>query len=152
MELSFGTKNISVYKQYKAKMSWTHHVEGDPLFQCRKYEANFTLNDCVRDELHNLFLKELSCIPPLFTENRAIMCQKRFNFSTIEDNRIKRMFWRIYEKYRPLNCPSLCSKMTVETQLMYEDSFPTPTLDLIFDPEVEVSWSDFIVFSPSPSL
>ena len=110
------------------------------------------MNDCVRDELHKLFLKELSCIPPLFTENRAIMCQKRFNFSTIEDNRIKRMFWRIYEKYRPLNCPSLCSKMTVETQLMYEDSFPTPTLDLIFDPEVEVSWSDFIVFSPSPSL
>ena len=46
MELSFGTKNISVYKQYKAKMSWTHHVEGDPLFQCRKYEANFkVIND-----------------------------------------------------------------------------------------------------------
>merc|ERR1712107_512355 len=73
------------------------------------------------------------------------MCQKRFNFSTIEDNRIKRMFWRIYEKYRPLNCPSPCSKMTVETQLMYEDSFPTPTLDLIFDPEVEVNQSSFTV-------
>ena len=152
MELSFGAKNASVYKQYKAKMSWTHHVEGDPLFQCRKYEANFTLNDCIRDELHKLFLKELSCIPPLFTENRVIMCQKRFNLSPKEDNRIKRMFWRIYEKYKPLNCPSPCSKIMVETQLMHEDSFPTPTLDLIFDPEVEVSWPDFPLCLPSPSL
>ena len=33
--------------------------------------------------------------------------------------------------------------MVAETQLMYEDSFQTPILDLIFDPEVELTRSTF---------
>ena len=146
MEMSFGgegRKMSSMYKQYKAKMSWTYHVEGDPLLQCRNYNLNFTFNDCVKEELHNLFFKELGCIPPLFTENNMKVCQKKFNISEFEEVKIKMMFWKIYEKYRPVNCETPCSKMVVETQLMYEDSFKTPVLDLIFHPEVEVTRSTF---------
>ena len=146
MEMSFGgegTNTTSMYKQFKARMSWTYHVEGDPLLQCRDYNSNFTLNDCVKEELHNLFMKELGCIPPLFTENGMNICQKPFNLSQFEEVKTKRMFWKIYEKYRPLDCQAACSKVVVETQLMYEDSFPNPTLDLIFHPEVEVTRSTF---------
>ena len=146
IKMGFGgetQKKTPMYKQYKAKMSWTHHVEGDPLLKCRKYSTNYTLNDCVRDELQNLFMKVLGCVPPLFTEDGTKVCQQKFNLSEFDEVRIKRMFWKIYEKYRPLNCPAPCSKLTVETELMYEDSFPTPTLDLIFHPEVEVTRSTF---------
>ena len=146
MEMSFGgegTKTTFMYKQYKARMSWTYHVEGDPSLQCRDYNMNFTLNDCVKEELHNLFMKELGCIPPLFTENSMKICQKTFNLSQFEEVKIKRMFWKIYEKYKPLGCQPACSNGVVETQLMYEDSFPNPVLDLIFHPEVEVTRSTF---------
>ena len=144
MEMSFGAKEgKTMFKQYKAKISWTYHVEGDPLLQCRNYNLNYTLNDCVKEELHNLLMKELGCVPPLFTENSMKICQKVFNLSQIEEVKMKRMFWKIYEKYRPLDCQVPCSKMVAETQLMYEDSFQTPILDLIFDPEVELTRSTF---------
>ena len=144
MEMSFGGgKTTFMYKQYKAKMWWTYHVEGDPLLQCRNYNLNYTFNDCVKEELDNLLLKQLGCIPPLFTEDSVKVCKKRFNLSEFEEVKIKRMFWKIYEKHRPVNCQPACSKMVVETQLMYKDSFPTPTLDVIFHPEVEVTRSTF---------
>ena len=72
-------------KNYKIQMSRTYYEEGDPLFDCREYNKSHTYNDCVQNELIDIFLQDLGCVPPFLAKNEKNMCNRLLNLSE-EDN------------------------------------------------------------------
>ena len=137
-------KATSYNTNFKTKVYSSYHVEDDPLFECKLYSKIYSYNDCIREELSELFQTEFGCLPPLYGGDNKTVCNHVFNFTPAKDYSIKRMFWNIADYYKPKSCKPPCTKTSYASQFTYKTpTMGTPSLWLAFDPMVSVTRSSF---------
>ena len=131
---------------YRTKISRFHHVQGDPLFDCSAYTLENSYNDCIQNEIRELFDGVLGCQPPLFTEDSSNMCNHRFNFSRSKSQEVFKLFYGLIFHDWKSKCKVPCTKNKYTTK--FQINFPNPALPLaelniIFDKTLDVTRSTF---------
>ena len=132
-------------KTYKVKISKTHHVQGDPLYECAEYTIDNTYNDCAQNEILEFFKKEIGCQPPLLAKDANLTCNQQFNLSSKQAERIKKFFLQLYIRNVKLHCKTPCSTDEFRTQLVHTTKHEggTNALVIVFDKKVEIARSTF---------
>ena len=139
-----STSSIS----YKTKVSRFKHVQDDPLFHCAVYTTENSYNDCIQDELLEVMDKEIGCQPPLLAKDQDRLCNRKFNVSTEEDLKIKRLFQPLNFHDKTFTCRTPCTTNKYTTK--YVQTVPSPYskmtfLNLVFDKTLEVGHSTFSI-------
>ena len=137
-----------VAKLYKTKISRYEHVQGNPLLNCDVYSTENSYNDCVQDELLELFEKELGCQPPLLAKDQNRMCNKKFNFLTEKNLKIEKLFKPLYFHDKKFNCRTPCTTNVFTTKHIQTTPSPAANktfLTLVFDKTLEVGHSGFSI-------
>ena len=136
-------------KSYKTHISRFQQVEGDPRFECSVYTEENSYNDCVQNELLELFDKEIGCQPPLLVKDPARMCNKKLNIS---DNkrytRINKLFKHMYYNDGVFDCRSPCLTNVYNTRLFHKTEKArnqSTTVVITFDNTLEVFRSSFSI-------
>ena len=111
------TKNDNISWLFTVKVSQSHHVQGDPLFDCTEYTEDQTYGDCVTAELSGLFQEKLNCTPPLLATHADQMCDVRFNLTADKSKEIFELFWNKYLNFEPSSCKKPCTHTAYEVQL-----------------------------------
>ena len=133
---------------FKTKMSSSHHVEGDPLFECTEYTLNNSYNDCIQNELLGSFHLLLGCQPPLLAKDYNRLCNEKFNVSWAKKKEITKLFLQTYHHNLKTKCKTPCKTTKYTTRLLY--TVPDPSnavLGIVFDKTVDVTWSTFSIDS-----
>ena len=142
-----GQKSSTI--SYKTKVSRFKHVQGDPLLNCGVYTKDNSYNDCIQDELLEPIEKEIGCQPPLLAKDEKRMCNKRFNVSTDQNSKIRRLFKPLYYHDTSFKlCKTPCTTNVYTTK--YVQTTPSPDKDLAglvlaFDKILEVGHSTFSI-------
>ena len=148
IELKIREPSTSSAISFKTKVSRFEHVQEDPLFQCAVYTKENSYNDCIQDELLDLIEEEIGCQPPLLAKDQKRMCNKRFNVSSEEAKRIKRVLKVLSFHDRTFNCRTPCTSnvyTTKHTQTMPSPISNTTFLILVFEKTFEVGHSSFSI-------
>ena len=131
---------------YKTKILRTKHVPGDPLLDCKTYTEENPFNDCVHDELLDLFREELECEPPLLAKDLSKMCNKRFNFSDVKDKELKEEFMHLYYHDGTSKCRPPCVKNVYTSRFVLR--FPglaRTLLSIVFENTIAITHSKFSI-------
>ena len=116
MKLEKGQQYV---KSIKTKISRSLYVEGDPQINCAAYTENSTFSKCTINELKDIFLKEVGCIPPLLEKDTNKMCNKRFNFSDAKDIYLETLFKLIYFHNKVFSCKTPCTKNVYSSKFVH---------------------------------
>ena len=92
------------------KTERSHHVQGDPLYDCTEYGKENTYHDCIHDEILAKFEKKLGCAPPLLTRSLSSMCNTTFNFTDYEDAKLKQLFRTLLSHVMKFKCKTPCTQ------------------------------------------
>ena len=131
---------------YKTRISRTTHVPGDPLLDCKTYTEENSFNDCVQDDLLDLYRGELGCEPPLFSKDPKGMCNQRFNFSDEKDKRLKEEFMHLYYHDEKSKCRMPCVKNTYTNRFVHRFPGLTQTwLFIVFEKTIKMTHSKFSI-------
>ena len=129
---------------FAVKVSQSHHVQGDPLFDCTDYTEEKSYEGCVREELSGIFKEKLNCIPPLLSYETDQTCNVRFNLTKDESREIFDLFWNNYLNFEPSRCRKPCTHTTYEVQLKQVMEVTGYVLiGISFETVVEVTRSKF---------
>ena len=141
LDFSSGKYSETVFK---TRISRTTHVPGDPLLDCKTYTEENSFNDCVQDDLLDLFRGELGCEPPLFSKGH--MCNQRFNFSEEKDKRLKEEFMHLYYHDEKSKCRVPCVKNTYTSKFVHRFPGLTRTLlFIVFEKTIKITASKFTI-------
>ena len=144
LDFSSGQYSETVYK---TRISRTTHVPGDPLLDCKTYTEEDSFNDCVQDDLLDLFRAELGCEPPLLSKHlRGGMCNQRFNFSEAKDKLLKEEFMHLYYHDEKTKCRVPCVKNTYTSRFVHRFPGLTQTLlFIVFEKTIKMTASKFTI-------
>ena len=148
--IEIKTHETSTMALYAIRVSQFKHVAGDPLFICTVYTANYSYNDCVRDEMLNAIEEEIGCQPPLIAKDLKNMCNKRFNVSAAQSLRLETLLKPLYYKDKSFDCRTPCTKKVFNikhVQTTPSGMTGVTYLILAFDKILEVDNSDFSIDS-----
>ena len=121
-------------------------MPGDPRLDCKTYTEKNPFNDCVHDELLDLFVEELGCEPPLLAKDLSKMCNKRFNFSEAKDKELKEEFMHLYYHDGTSRCRPPCVKNVYTSRFVL--SFPglaRTLLSIVFEKTIGITHSKFSI-------
>ena len=76
---------------FQIKVSQSHHLEGDPQFDCKEYSLNDTYGECIKQEWEGRFLRLLNCTPPMLDASQ--MCDRRFALNWTESTKVYELFY-----------------------------------------------------------
>ena len=130
---------------YKTKISRSQHVQNDPNFKCGVYTGENSYNDCVQNELLELFNKEIGCHPPLLAKESKHMCNKNFDVTNTKAARINKLFKHLYYHDGVFKCMSPCSSIVYNTRFVHKAEDKRTHLVITFDKTVEVIRSTFSI-------
>ena len=137
---------------YKIKISRSYHVPGDSHQDCTEYRRNQTYNDCVQDEISNVFLQAIGCVPPLLAKNTSDMCDKVFNLTENKGKRISHLLYGIYSVgFKSVRCKTPCITTIFTSELVTRAPSSVDVFILAFDPVVSVTRTSFSI-SPQTLL
>ena len=141
------SQQSSYYKFiYKIKISRSYHVPGDSHQDCTEYSINQTYNDCVQDEISNVFLQAIGCVPPLLAKNTNATCNRVLNLTSVEGDVISHLLYRIYSVgFKSANCKTPCTTTTFTTELVTKTPYSVDVFVLAFDPVVSVTRTSFSI-------
>ena len=141
------SQQSSYYKFiYKIKISRSYHVPGDSHQDCTEYSINQTYNDCVQDEISNVFLQAIGCVPPLLAKNTNATCNRVLNLTSVEGDVISHLLYRIYSVgFKSANCKTPCTTTTFTTELVTKTPSSVDVFVLAFDPVVSVTRTSFSI-------
>ena len=148
IEIKIREPSSAIY--FKTKVSRFEHVQDDPLFQCAVYTADNSYNDCIQDELLGLIEEEIDCQPPLLAKDQTRMCDKRFNVSSDQNQKIERLLRLQQTHDRTFNCRTPCTTNVYTSK--YAQTMPssisnTTGLFLVFEKTLVVGHSTFSINS-----
>ena len=131
---------------YKIKISRSYHVPGDSNQDCTEYSRNQTYNDCVQNEIGNVFLQAIGCVPPLLAKNTDAMCNRVFNLTEKEGKIISHLLYRIYSVgFKSDSCKTPCTTTMFTSELVTRAPSSLDVLILAFDPVVSVTRTSFSI-------
>ena len=142
IEVRFDT---FVHQNFKTKITRSHHVPGDPLYDCFEYSKDVTYNDCIQSELNDFFKETIGCAPPVLAIDPESMCNKRFNVSKGKDKELEKIFRQIYLHDFKFNCKTPCTKNVYTSKLTHKIRLEDIALRITFDSTVNVVNSRFSV-------
>ena len=128
----------------KTKISRSVHEEGDSQL-CAVYTENNPFSKCVINELREIFLKELGCVPPLLEKGIKKMCNKVFNFSDAKATYVNTLSMSTYFHNKVFSCKTPCTKNVFSSKFLHTSPDPNMMLIIVFDKTVEVAHSDFSI-------
>ena len=101
----------NTWRIFQIKVSRTHHVQGDPNFDCMEYNEDNTFGGCVQQQLRDIFMGSLNCTPPLMMQgpSEPDVCNQRFYLTRDEGNRIRDLFDQIHYDFIPTVCKRPCT-------------------------------------------
>ena len=135
-------------KSIKTKIFRSVHVERDPFFDCAVYTENNSYSKCARNELIEVFTKEIGCIPPLLGSDPNKMCNSKFNFSNTMDTHLNALFKPLYFHNREFGCKTPCTQNVYTSRFVHTSPSAEPfymVLMVIFDKRLGVSHSTFSI-------
>ena len=128
---------------YKAHISRSQNIEGDPSLECADYTTGGSYYDCIQSELKQTFNKTIGCLPPPVFPEPSIMCNRKFNFSSKGDE-TKLMLLSLYNHDYKFNCKTPCQTNKYSTNLLHHEPKRDWTgLSIIFDNTVKVIHTKF---------
>ena len=139
--------NLVEDRFYKTKISRSQHIEGDPLLDCNVYTPENSYNECLQNEIQELFAKELGCRPPLFTEDPSSMCNHRFNVSESKSREVRQLLAGFFYHERKSRCKFPCTKniYTTKFQFRFMSHDNLTNLGIRFDTALDVTQSTFAI-------
>ena len=117
-------KRGSDVQNYKIKISRSEHVQDDPLLNCSVYTEENSYNDCLQNEINDLAIKEIGCLPPLLTQDLSNMCNEKFNLSAIKDTEINSLLMRLNSQDWDSGCKIPCTRSKYTTRSLSEAKWP----------------------------
>ena len=134
-----------LFWNFFVRVSRSHHVQEDPLFECKEYDKDHSYGECVQNELKALFKKELNCTPPLLAQQGDPVCNTRFNVTREEGLNIRNLFDNNYFHFEPSVCKRPCIRTTYSVQKRenWKPELRFLLLQISFDSVVEVTRSKF---------
>ena len=130
---------------YKAHISRSQNIEGDPSLECADYTTGGSYYDCIQSELKQTFNKTIGCLPPPVFPEPSIMCNRKFNFSSKGDE-TKLMLLSLYNHDYKFNCKTPCQTNKYITRLFDKSNVHSSnltTLTIILDKTVDVVHTKF---------
>ena len=99
------------WRIFQIRVFRTHHVQGDPNFDCMEYTEENTFGECVQKQLSDIFKGSLNCTPPLMMQkpSEPHVCNQRFHLTRDEGNRIRDLFDQIHFDFIPSVCKRPCT-------------------------------------------
>ena len=132
-------------RSYKIKITKSQHVQGDPNFDCFEYTKNETYNDCVQNEVLDLFNKTIGCDPPLLVKDPSRMCNRKFNVSDSKNKEIEELFIHLYYHNGNFKCKPPCTRNVYTSKYTHAIPYHESLLVLSFDKTVDVLHSTFSI-------
>ena len=131
---------------YKTKISRSQHVQDDPNFKCGVYTEDKSYNDCVQNELLELFDKEIRCHPPLLAKQSTRMCNKQIYVTDMNKTaKMNKLFKHLYYHDGTFKCMSPCSTNVYNTRFVHKAVDKRTRLVITFEKTVEVLQSTFSI-------
>ena len=133
------------WRIFKIKVLRSEHVQGDPNFECTKYDEDNTYGDCVQKEMRNIIVDVLNCTPPQMMIQEYPddhVCNQRFDMNVEEGNEL-RDFFEILFDFKPSACKRPCTQTTYEVQSTQEVEYPHSSIGLNFESVVDVTQAEF---------
>ena len=133
------------WRIFKIKVLRSEHVQGDPNFECTKYDEDNTYGDCVQKEMRNIIVDALNCTPPQMMIQEYPddhVCNQRFDMNVEEGNEL-RDFFEILFDFKPSACKRPCTQTTYEVQSTQEVEYPHSSIGLNFESVVDVTQAEF---------
>ena len=131
------------WNAFTIRVSRSHHVEDDPLFDCKEYSEENTYGECVRKELKGIFEQKLNCSPPVLAKGTDKMCNERFHQTSEESAEIFDLFVNNYFNFEPSVCKTPCTQTNYEVRLNSVVESEKLEIKLTFEPVVQVTRSVF---------
>ena len=133
---------------YKTKITKFQHTQGDPHFACDVYTVDNSYNECVQNNVLELFEKELGCHPPLLAKNNLKMCNKKFNITNkTRLARVNKLFRHVFDHNGKYECRPPCTSFVYKTKFLHKAQRPRNRIyvQITFENSVEVVRSTFSV-------
>ena len=127
-------------------MTRSHHVQGDPLFECTEYTLNNSYNDCLQNELLGSFHQVLGCQPPLLAKDQNSMCNERFNLSRVNYKEVIKLFLQVYHQDLKSECKTPCKTNKYTTRHLHTvPQSDTTIIAIVFDRTLDLTRSSFSI-------
>ena len=132
-------------RSYKIKITRFQHVKGDPDFDCFEYTKDKTYNDCVQNEVLDLFNKTIGCHPPLLVKDPSRMCNRKFNVSDSKNKEIDELFKHLYFHDGSFKCKTPCTRNVYTSKYIHSIPYHESLLILSLDKTLDVVHSSFSI-------
>jgi len=133
------------WRIFNIKVLRFQNLNNDPHFDCEEYSEENSYGGCLKKELKESYERALNCSPPLLVDEPSAdvhVCNKRFNMTEEEGNRIRDLFDKNFN-FKASLCKKPCTQTTYEVQSMQEIKYPTASIGLNFDSFVESTETEF---------
>ena len=106
---------------YRTRILRSEHVQYDPLYDCAVNTSDNTYDDCIKKDMEKLFVDELGCQPPPFTDDLGHMCNKKFNVSCAKD-KVKSKFYYLMNHFEieNWNVKSLVQRTHIKQDILQQ--------------------------------
>ena len=110
-----------VVHTYQTRILRSEHVQYDPLYDCAVYTSDNTYDDCIKKDMEKLFVDDLGCQPPPFTDDLGHMCNKKFNVSCAKD-KVKSKFYYLMNHFEieNWNVKSLVQRTHIKQDILQQ--------------------------------
>ena len=149
IEVKLNTENKKSWFNYETsievKVGRSYHFPEDPSFDCTDYTAQSTYHNCIYNEIIAFFDGIIKCDPPFFARSIKNMCNKRFNLTESNDERLKQEFRVLLTHAKEFKCKTPCTKRTYQSTLIHKIPYNGTALILTFSPKVAITASKFSI-------
>ena len=106
------TRKQPMLSTYKTQISRSVHIPGDPRLDCVIYTNENSYSKCINNELKDIFMNKIGCMPPLLGNYSKLICNTKLNISKQRYWDITILFWSLYYHDREYECRKPCTKST----------------------------------------
>ena len=142
-EVSLVKASLNHVSTFETKIIRSHHISGDPNLDCFGYTEEDSYHDCIQKELLDMFQTMIGCAPPLLTKDQNTICNKTFNLSQAEDEKVKQIFRQIFFHNMPFNCRDPCTKNVYRTKLTHRIPRNGTSLVITFNSKINIVRTKF---------
>ena len=133
------TRKQPMLSTYKTQISRSVHIPGDPRLDCVIYTNENSYSKCINNELKDIFMNKIGCMPPLLGKDSKLICNTKFNVSKQSYWDITILFWSLYYHDREYECRKPCTKSTYTSTFVHKTPSQSISLILVFDDTIDVA-------------
>ena len=103
------TRKQPMLSTYKTQISRSVHIPGDPRLDCVIYTNENSYSKCINNELKDIFMNKIGCMPPLLGNYSKLICNTKLNISKQRYWDITILFWSLYYHDWKYDCRKPCT-------------------------------------------